>query len=875
MKSPTSLKDFKKEKIIGQGSFGSVYLVRRLEDNKLYAMKTVILDKLEKKEQENSVNEVRILASINHPNVIGYKEAFWDDETNSLNIIMEYADDGDLQTKINFMRKSGGLFSEKIIWEYAIQMILGLKALHDKKIMHRDLKSANIFLFKEENLCKIGDMNVSKVMKEKMLLTQTGTPYYASPEVWKDEPYSYKSDLWSIGCVIYELCTLYPPFNGNNLDELFVNVCKGKPERINKIYSEDLWKMILMLLKVDVKKRCDCNKFLNSKLIQKKILSMKNCNLLNGLKNKLYIDPSLLGTIKFNNINEIKSQLPSMKNYSGCILKKKTIFINPKNKEYFSSSKNKSINSDLNKNIKNDKNIVNKFNIQKEKEKLKMKIAKHQMQLIKITNDLKNSNNKVRSYDNKKHNQLYKFDNILKQKPQIDDKSIHKKLSHNKTEIFKINKRFSNEKSNHKDKIKNKILSNNLSEQNIPKIISIKSNSKNFKIKPRLQNFQNLYTNIYYINHTLNTNSKKRRRTYLNKNTENNPIKFSPTSMITDDRKTNIIHNNFSIKKIYPTIIRKNNSYDAQSKITIINNKHLSPIEIRSSMKNDKSHYYKKLNPKKIMLNKNFRYLRTSNSSEINTNKNNTSSKKDYIINEISLLNNNNKKIVLNNKYHIFNLSSEKLLKVNNSNGNINTKKTKFKVLRQMNYSPSFINYCTNLKEREKEKEKYPNNKQCYKKFIKYIKKTNLGIDIKPVRDTRFTRLSKSGINDKNTMAILGSVDKLNNYSNSNYMSNIENLDEGVNLTYNKIEVNDNKNNSKKKNNIILVCNKKKNTNNKINNSKLLNYINGITRINNKENMRNNLSPKKEKSQIYNNYYSINTDESIKIPIKIINLYKK
>ena len=104
MKS-TSLSDFKNEKVIGKGSFGSVYLVRRLADNKIYALKTVILDKLNKKEQENSVNEVRILASIKNPFVIGYKEAFWDDNNNTLNIVMEYADDGDLQTKIIKIKK--------------------------------------------------------------------------------------------------------------------------------------------------------------------------------------------------------------------------------------------------------------------------------------------------------------------------------------------------------------------------------------------------------------------------------------------------------------------------------------------------------------------------------------------------------------------------------------------------------------------------------------------------------------------------------------------------------------------------------------------------------------------------------------------------
>ena len=312
------MNDFKIEKVLGKGSFGSVYLVRRKEDNKIYALKSVILEKLNKKEQQNSVNEVRILASVNHPNVIGYKEAFWDDSQNTLNIVMEYADDGDLQTKISKMRKDGGMFREDLIWSYSIQMIEGLKALHDKKIMHRDLKSANIFLVKDKHQCKIGDMNVSKVIKEKELLTQTGTPYYASPEVWRDEPYSYKSDLWSIGCVIYELCALRPPFKGKDLDELFLNVCKGKVERISLTYSDDLWKMILMLLQVDVKKRCDCDQFLNSKLIMRKIEEMKNesKDYKNLEKNKEINDGDLLETIRFENIFDIKRQLPTKKNYS-------------------------------------------------------------------------------------------------------------------------------------------------------------------------------------------------------------------------------------------------------------------------------------------------------------------------------------------------------------------------------------------------------------------------------------------------------------------------------------------------------------------------------------------------------------------------------
>ena len=398
----TTLDDFKIERVLGKGSFGSVNLVTRKKDNRIYALKSVILEKLSKKQQENSVNEVRILASINHPNVIGYKEAFWDEKSSTLNIVMEYADGGDLQSKINIMKNENGFFNESLIWHYSIQMIQGLKALHDKKIMHRDLKSANIFLVKENLQCKIGDMNVSKVMKDNFLRTQTGTPYYASPEVWMSKPYSYKSDLWSIGCIIYELCELKPPFTGRDMDELFINVCKGKIERINKVYSDDLWNMINMLLKVDTNKRVDCNQFLESQLIKNKINEMKNNNNFLNYEffDKKYIEEHrdeklLLDTIKFMDIYEIKSQLPKKKNYDG--EKESDSKKNDNENEFKEKNKNKIIIKEIKKELdkmkykeelrKKEKkeNLEKKFKSEKndkEKNLIKEKIKQCEKKLI-------------------------------------------------------------------------------------------------------------------------------------------------------------------------------------------------------------------------------------------------------------------------------------------------------------------------------------------------------------------------------------------------------------------------------------------------------------------------------------------------------------
>ena len=161
---------------------------------------------------------------------------------------MEYADNGDLFLRITEHQKNKTFFSETDIWKVLIQVVRGLKAMHDLNIMHRDLKSANVFLNKDFT-AKLGDMNVSKVANKRGLnYTQTGTPYYASPEVWQDEPYDIKSDIWSLGCVLYEMIALKPPFTADDMNGLFKRVTKGQYPRIPKGFSNELWAMIKYLI---------------------------------------------------------------------------------------------------------------------------------------------------------------------------------------------------------------------------------------------------------------------------------------------------------------------------------------------------------------------------------------------------------------------------------------------------------------------------------------------------------------------------------------------------------------------------------------------------------------------------------------------------
>jgi NIMA (never in mitosis gene a)-related kinase len=158
------------------------------------------------------------------------------------------------------------------------------------KVFHRDLKSANVFLCKD-GTTKIGDMNVSKVAKKGMLYTQTGTPYYASPEVWMDKPYDSKSDIWSTGCVIYEMASLKPPFRAEDMDGLYKRVIKGRYKPLPSNYSVDLNNLIKLMLQVKPNLRPSCEKILNLPMVIKRM--EEKCL----LENEEQLVPELLNTI--------------------------------------------------------------------------------------------------------------------------------------------------------------------------------------------------------------------------------------------------------------------------------------------------------------------------------------------------------------------------------------------------------------------------------------------------------------------------------------------------------------------------------------------------------------------------------------------------
>ena len=312
------MNDFQILSKLGEGTYSTVYKVKRLIDNNIYALKKVKLLNLSEKEKSNALNEVRILASIKSPYIISYKEAFFDEKDSTLCIIMEYAENGDLYQKIISNKEKSIFFSEIEIWKIFIQLVKGLKSLHDLNILHRDLKSANIFIFKDNNI-KLGDLNVSKIIKKGLLYTQTGTPYYASPEVWKDLPYDNKSDIWSLGIVLYEIITLKTPFRSDNMEGLYSKIIKGNFSKIPNFFSNDIFSIVKLLIQVNPLCRPSCDEILRNPIVNKRIEFFSSFDENFWSQDEFFSNKELLRTIKIpKNLLFLSNNLPKP-NYVSCI----------------------------------------------------------------------------------------------------------------------------------------------------------------------------------------------------------------------------------------------------------------------------------------------------------------------------------------------------------------------------------------------------------------------------------------------------------------------------------------------------------------------------------------------------------------------------
>ncbi|XP_054644994.1 serine/threonine-protein kinase Nek1 isoform X3 [Dunckerocampus dactyliophorus] len=257
-----------KVKKIGEGSFGKAALVKSKEDGHQYVIKEISISGMSAKERQESRKEVAVLANMSHPNIVQYKESF--EEGGCLYIVMDYCEGGDLFKKINSQR--GILFSEEQILDWFVQICLAIKHIHDRKILHRDIKSQNIFLTKDGTV-QLGDFGIARVLNSTVELARTciGTPYYLSPEICENKPYNNKSDIWALGCVLYEMCTLKHAFEAGNMKNLVLKIIRGSYPPVSVHYSQELRSLLAQLFKHNPRERPSVSSILDKPFLSCRI----------------------------------------------------------------------------------------------------------------------------------------------------------------------------------------------------------------------------------------------------------------------------------------------------------------------------------------------------------------------------------------------------------------------------------------------------------------------------------------------------------------------------------------------------------------------------------------------------------------------------
>ena len=518
--------------IIGQGMYGKVYKSLNKYENKYYAIKTLNFQNISQKERLNIETEINLLQELKHPNIVLYKESFIDKNQN-LNIVTTFCEGGDLYQKIFKSQKN--YFQEKEIINALIQLLLGLSYIHDKKIVHRDIKTKNIFIQNEHTL-RIGDFGIAKIFnsnnnnnKNTNLNKMVGTPLYMAPECFKqNKKYSYKSDIWSLGCCIYEMCNLKHAFEGQFFPAVSIKISEGKRLPLNKIYSKELRNVIDSMLNLNPRNRPTIASLIEKTFLKKYVAEYINDFISNYRRyegNEEQIDILKEQAEKFQ-IFDVKLNLDNLNLNGYYIIDNNNNLIN---------------NADINNNEINENNLINEEN---KKVEIKSKQNKNNFYKRIDFND-----NKYLSLVNDKYKENKKYKKVLNISPEQKYKNseINNYISNNNKILAKqqstINYNYTNESFDNFN--------------NIKKIMKNKKIIKNHEHERERINTKNKSDNLYNINELNQLNINKNENIYINEKQSiiNKRIKYFK------ERCIKALGNNFYNKAyIYLKKMRKNNS---------------------------------------------------------------------------------------------------------------------------------------------------------------------------------------------------------------------------------------------------------------------------------------------------------------------------
>lgn len=275
--------------IIGRGSFGCIRKVRRKSDSRIFVRKEISYMSMNYNEIRQLASEFKILRELHHPNIVEYLNHEDVKEEQMLYIYMEYCDGGDLARLIKKYKAAKEYIPENLIWQIFSQVLLALYRCHNgldiepvnsiftstpdieppevenlHVVIHRDIKPDNIFLLSDGYTVKLGDFGLAKRLSSAndFAKTYVGTPYYMPPEVIMDRPYDPVCDVWSLGCVMYELCSLKPPFQAKTHLQLQEKIKAGVFAPIPEHYSHRLKMCISACLITDPRERATVNQLL-------------------------------------------------------------------------------------------------------------------------------------------------------------------------------------------------------------------------------------------------------------------------------------------------------------------------------------------------------------------------------------------------------------------------------------------------------------------------------------------------------------------------------------------------------------------------------------------------------------------------------------
>ncbi|KAK0276099.1 G2-specific serine/threonine protein kinase [Friedmanniomyces endolithicus] len=293
---------------IGQGSFGIIRKVRRKTDNAILCRKEISYSRMSDREKSQLAAELDILKTLRHPNVVQYYSREHIKTSHDIHLYMEYCGNGDLGGYIKKLRERNVLAEEEFVWSIFAQLVGALYRCHygedapgpgqeavvrqgkvlqskvgHRVILHRDLKPENVFLG-QNNAVKLGDFGLSKIIaSHDFASTYVGTPFYMSPEICAAERYSHHSDVWSLGCIMYELATRNVPFDARSHVELVMKIKAGRIKPLPEVYSRELWDAISWCLKVDPRSRPDTAQLLNVPQIRTARMKLEQVNALDNV----------------------------------------------------------------------------------------------------------------------------------------------------------------------------------------------------------------------------------------------------------------------------------------------------------------------------------------------------------------------------------------------------------------------------------------------------------------------------------------------------------------------------------------------------------------------------------------------------------------